>query len=128
VYTVNRGNFGENCPKGRLITSMFGYLLPVTSTRNEQNTGRNGCTHWRCLPIASHICTGVRRRPFHFFLLLYFPSLLPFPRLNLPSGFSTLSFTLSFTFFSIQLNPSLPKTNPLCSLEPLHSTALNHPH
>jgi len=32
VYTVNRGNFGENCPKGRLITSMFGYLLPVTST------------------------------------------------------------------------------------------------
>jgi len=31
VYTVNRGNFGENCPKGRLITSMFGYLLPVTS-------------------------------------------------------------------------------------------------
>ena len=35
MYTVNRGNFGENCPKGRLITSMFGYLLPVTSTRDR---------------------------------------------------------------------------------------------
>jgi len=32
VYTVNRGGFGENCPKWRLITSMFGYFLPGTST------------------------------------------------------------------------------------------------
>jgi len=41
VYTVNRGNFGENCPKGRLITSMFGYLLPVTSKSTANHDRSN---------------------------------------------------------------------------------------
>ena len=36
--TVSRGNFGENCPKWRLITSIFGYFLPGTSIHPLRNS------------------------------------------------------------------------------------------
>ena len=54
MYAVNRGNFGENCPKWRLITLIFGYFLPGTSNtfqRPQESGIKYPCIRSKCRVI-----------------------------------------------------------------------------